>query len=98
MQHVDTLDRQERDWQVQVEVSRFRVVHAETIDQHERLLKGCTSYGYIRHDSAAASLLDVHGGIGAQVVFDLVECEWSALRIQAHYSTRGVLFRDRHRA
>src|ERR1700733_5054108 len=98
MQHVDTLDRQERDWQVQVEVSRFRVVHAETIDQHEGLLKGCTAYGYVRHDSAAAPLLDVDGGIGAQVVFDLVECERSTLRIQAHYGASGVLFGDRYRA
>src|SRR5580698_5424277 len=97
MQHVDTLDRQERDWQIQVEVSRFSAVHAETIDQHERLLKGCTSYGYVRHDSAAAPLLDIHGGIGAQVVFNLVECERSTLRIQAHYGTRRVLFRDRYR-
>ena len=72
MQHFNVRHRIQRHRQIQVVVRRLRIVHTKSIEQHQRLLKGCSANRQVRWIAARSALIDLHGGVGTQIVFDRV--------------------------
>jgi hypothetical protein len=85
MQHICAGQRLHRHRQVEVEVRRLHIVHTQTVQQHQRLLKRRATDGYIVHHTAGPALLDVHRSVGAQAVFDIRVHQLLVLQIDGDY-------------
>ena len=73
MEDVDARDRFHGDRQIEVEMSGFRVIDAQAVQEDEGLLEGGATQGEVRLDTVAAACLQVGGGIETDEIDQAVE-------------------------
>ncbi len=95
MQYLGTIHCVQRHWDVEIEVSRLRIIHAHSIEENERFLKRGAANGQVSLHAIGAAFLQIERRVETQNFRQRPKKQRLLLRVEHNHRAIGAGERQR---